>query len=291
VSRGLRVTAAVLALLIACAAWGWALWPRPRLTVTFLDVGQGDAIVVRTAGGGVLLVDAGGRPPDGEDMGRRVVVPFLRSQGVNRIDGLLLTHGDEDHAGGALSVMERLDVRRILVPDAPQQGETFDRVLAEAARRRIPVARLSRGLRLDWSDGAAAEVVNPAGTAAPTESENDASVVLRLRYGVTSLLLTGDAEAEAEARMAAAGGIEADVLKLAHHGSKTSTTERFLEAVRPRAAIISCGKRNRFGHPHPDVTERLERRGVRVFRTDRDGAVTVESDGRELRIYTSLSGR
>lgn len=278
---------------------GWVWWlalapsPWPLLQVTVLDVGQGDAIVVQTPSGRLLMVDTGRTTPE-DDMGRRVVLPFLRAQGLHRIDALLLTHADDDHIGGAATLLERATVRHLLVSPMTSDAPTYRRLLDAARRRAIPITRLARGQTLDFRDGVVAETLHPAPHGPPDSkrSDNNMSLVLRLRYGATSILLTGDAEAPAEAEMERAGvDLRADVLKVGHHGSLTSSSERFLDAVRPQAAILSAGRGNPFGHPHPDVLARLEARRIRVFRTDRDGAICIRSDGRTLRITTTRGER
>jgi competence protein ComEC len=276
--------------LLAALIWWRAPAPALRMTVTVLDVGQGDSIVVQTPSGRVLVVDTGRATPE-DDMGRRVTLPFLRAQGINRVDALALTHPDGDHIGGAATLMERIAVGRLLV-SAPLAGSPdFRRVMEVAKRRGVPVATLARGQALDFRDGVMAEALSP-----PPErliggphADNSESLVLRVRYGSTSLLLAGDAETETEVDMLRnCPDLRADALKLGHHGSKSSSSEPFLDAVRPRAAIVSAGMRNPFGHPNPDVLARLAARGVRVFRTDRSGAITLASDGRALRVTTAL---
>jgi competence protein ComEC len=277
--------------LFVLTVWVWwlALQPLPPcLRVTFLDVGQGDAIVLQTPKGHVMVVDTGRATPE-DDMGRRVVLPFLRAQGVNRVDALVLTHPDIDHIGGAISLLQRITVRYLLLPPSTSDDPLYRHIQEAAERRRIPVRTLARGERIEFSDGVAAEVLHPSVRSAfEQHPDNNASLVLRLRYGRTSLLLTGDTEEEAERDMLRAGeNVRADVLKLGHHGSLTSSSESFLEAVRPQVAIVSAGRGNVYGHPHPEILARLEARHIRLFRTDRNGAITIVSDGREMKIATA----
>lgn len=272
------------------AAAGWCIarltTASPCLKVTVLDVGQGDCLVLQTPQGHVLVVDAGPLSNE-DDAGRRVLLPFLRSQGIQRVDALLLTHSHDDHTGGAVSLMDGIRVDRLLLSAVPMPSATYDRLQQCANEHRIPVSRLERGQRLDFHDGFTAEVLSPDTERPPIDvhRENNGSLVLRVAYGATSFLLTGDAEAEAEQAMLSEGEtLSADVLKLGHHGSRTSTTEPFLNAVQPQIAIASEGRRNLFGHPHPEVLRRLEEHGVKVFRTDRDGAVQFISDGRTIKM-------
>ena len=259
--------------------------------MTFLDVGQGDACVVEGPTGKTVVVDGGGHPGtderDGDDPGTRVVVPFLRYRGISAVDLLVVTHPDDDHAQGLVAVVERLRVRACLDFGHAGTSSAYGRLRERLRRRDIPVIAARRGQRIDLGGGARIEVVHPAAypvSGARSETNNN-SVVLRVVYGRSAVLLTGDAEQEAEADLLASGHtISADLLKIGHHGSRWSTSESFLDRVRPSLAVISCGRENLYNHPHPEVLERLARRGVRVFRTDRQGAVTVETDGDRLRV-------
>jgi competence protein ComEC len=292
-SRHLNFALNTLLALCAVLVWWLALRPAPpRLIVTFLDVGQGDAIVVQTPSGQVMAIDAGRSTPEGDE-GRRTVIPFLRAQGIHRLNGLLLTHPDDDHAGGAVSILEQIPVDRLFINGAPSDAPVYRRALETAQKRGAQTVALAQGQRLDFRDGVRAEVLNPpSDSLSDHRSENDHSLVLRLVYGETELLLTGDAESKAEEEMLRSrADLRADVLKLGHHGSRTATSESFLEAVRPQAAIVSAGPRNLYGHPHAETIQRLEARHIPLFRTDQNGAVTVTSDGRLLRIVVMQPGR
>lgn len=260
------------------------------LRVTFLDVGQGDAAVVESPSGKVLVIDTGGVSHDGrDDQGRSVVAPYLRARGIRRIDTLVLTHPHADHIGGALTLLDRFAVLRVLDNGAPDGEILAERIRKEAARRQVECGGAVRGQLLDFGDGVIARIL------APTPAErlgdaNDASVVLRLEYGRTRFLFTGDAEeSEEEDLLHDRQPLEADVLKVGHHGSRTSTTAPFLRAAHPRLAVISVGKHNLYGHPDPEVLDLLRRRGTPVRRTDRCGAVLCVSDGAEIRVETMRS--
>ena len=280
---------ALLGLISAVLSGGiysWQTAAPPQLRVTFLDVGQGDSIVVQTPSGRTLLVDTG-RLSDDDDMGRRVVVPWLRRRGINGIDAMLLTHPDDDHIGGAVTVLQRLRVSRLFIYSDAIPTPNWERVLKTAKNRGCRTVPLCRGQMIDFHDGAVAEVLNPpAGPLFRTHhADNDASLVVRLRYGATSVMLTGDAEEFSEKDMIDSGmDLRADVLKLGHHGSKSSSSEEFLDAVQPAVAIVSAGAKNVYGHPHPSVIERVTTRHIRVLRTDVDGAITLDSDGKQIAI-------
>jgi competence protein ComEC len=232
--------------------------PDGVLRVTVLDVGQGDAVVVETPDGRALLIDAGSGGPGRLDVGERVVAPFLWNRGILRLAATAVTHLDADHAGGMPAVHRLLGVPRRLTAEslAPE-----------------PYA----------AGGAVLSLVRPR--AEPQAGRNDESLVLRLEYGLASFLLASDIEAAREAELLAAGApLAATVLKVAHHGARASSTAGFLRAVGPTVAVISVGARNVYGHPDPGVLARLDAAGARVLRTDRDGAVVFETDGRTLAV-------
>ena len=231
--------------------------------VTTLDVGQGLAVLVRTANR-ALLYDAGPAFGAEADSGERIVAPFLRATGVARLDALVLTHNDADHTGGAASVLATLEVERMLHALPPAHA-----LLALAAAPQ----RCKRGMAWEW-DGVQFEVLHPAPGGA-ARRRNDDSCVLRVTAGGATMLLTGDIERGAEAELLGAGVLRADVLLVPHHGSRTSSTEAFLAAVRPSLAVAATGYRSRFGHPHEEVLARYAAAGIGFLRTDRDGAVTV----------------
>jgi competence protein ComEC len=267
-------------------------WPVPRetgaLVVTFLDVGQGDSIVVETPSGRTVVVDTGrGENPD--DMGRRVLVPFLRSRGITAVDELVLTHGDGDHVGGALSLLRSIPVRHIITGKPALSAEEMQPLLTEVRRMKAGVQTVHRGQFFETPDGVRFEVLGPAEPvpAGFPHPDNNHSVVLKVLFGRTSILLTGDAEAEAEADMVRSlRNLPSDVLKLGHHGSRTSSTSRFLQSVRAKVGVVSCGRGNSYGHPHPDVVRRASQMGMQLIRTDTMGTLTLRSDGRQIRATT-----
>lgn len=285
--RGAGLLASSLAL--GGLAWGGPGAPGDgRLEVNFLDVGQGDAIVLRSPSGRYMLVDAGGSFDERFDVGETVVAPFLWRRRVREIDALVLTHAHPDHVAGAPRLARSFGVAAVWEGPAPSQ----DRVYAEldAALRAAGAARLTlrRGARFAW-DGVCLEVRGPAPPARPPlRTRNDDSLVIELTFGAVAMLLTGDVEAAGEASLA---GGPVSLLKVAHHGSRTSTTAGLLDAADPELAVISVGNRNPFGHPAAEVMERLRDRGVRIFRTDHDGTVQVDTDGRDLRVRSSRSQR
>jgi competence protein ComEC len=257
-----------------------------RLHVTTLDVGQGDALVVRTPAGRAHVVDVGGiRPPF--DAGERIVAPALWSWGVRRLETVVVTHAHPDHAGGLAAVLRAFPARDAWEGKAPARDAGYEAqrraLVASGARRRA----VSRGVAAEW-DGVRVEVLGPRGGSPPWRTRNDDSVVLRLSLGEVALLLTGDVEQAGEGGM---GAVRADAVKVAHHGSRSSSAPAFVASTGARAVVISAGARNPFGHPHPEVLERWRRSGALVLRTDRDGAVTFSTDGRRLWVRTQRGGR
>ncbi len=256
-----------------------------RFHVTVLDVGQGDALVVRSPRGRVFVVDAGAAFEGRFDLGETVVAPFLWSLGTRRIEALVLTHAHPDHVGGAPFLLRAFSVGETWEGPAPVEDRRYARLDEELREAGVVRRSVSRGVSAEW-DGVRVRVMGPPPPARPPPAvRNDDSVVLALEYGTVRLLLTGDIEGPAEEALDSPA---AAVLKVPHHGSRSSSHERFVAEVSPRVAIVSTGRRNPFGHPHPEVLERYRRRGALLLRTDRDGAVTVSTDGE--RVWVSAFG-
>jgi len=252
-----------------------------RLTVEFLDVGQGDAILVRARDGATMLVDTG--PPQGVGL-----MEHLRARSVRRLDVLVLTHADADHIGGADRLLENMPVDLALTGGSLADTDTWREVAREVAWRDVETATLRRGASFDLSEDVRVDVLHPTAEFVEAgDDRNDGSVVLRVAMGDVSFLLTGDAEAEAEAAMllgAEEALLDCDVLKAGHHGSGGSTTAVFLAATSPVEAVMSCGRGNRYGHPAATTLQRCEAGGARVRRTDEHGTVRYDTDGRRLRV-------
>jgi beta-lactamase superfamily II metal-dependent hydrolase len=236
-----------------------------------LDVGQGDAMLLMHPEV-TLVIDVG-------RFDRSDVVPLLRSHGVEKIDLLIITHPHADHIGQFDRVMSAFDVSEVWWSGSVATSRTFERAVA-ALEASDALYEEPRGGQTTTVGPLLIEILHP-GAGDSLRDLNDASIALRITYGDFRLVTTGDAERTAEARMVArwSDRLAADVLLLGHHGSSTSTTPAFLDAVAPSVAIYSAGRDNRYGHPHAEVVERVRGRGVILFGTDRDGTVTVVTDG------------
>lgn len=245
--------------------------------IHLLDVGQGDAVALRSPGGRWLLVDAG-LARQGFDAGAALVVPYLAGRGVRRLDALVITHPHADHMGGAAAVIRSLRPRWAGGPAAVVGAPQYLGLLRAAGAAGVPWLAVRRGMELDL-DGMIVTILYPDRPGMRVEDPNDASVVMRVVYGKFSALLTGDAPASVEDLLVERMGseLEADLLKVGHHGSSTSTSARLLTATGARLAVISAGRGNRYGHPNRDVLARLRQEQIRVYRTDRHGTVVIRA--------------
>ena len=292
-----------LVLLLAALCFCVATYPfSPRLDpglleLTVLDVGQGDSIFVVFPDGRTMLLDGGGLPAFGQtrgvgyersfDVGEQVVSPYLWERGLKHIDVVALSHAHQDHLGGLGAVLENFTVGEMWV-GRDVASAAYRRLLAEAAERGAPVVHHHRGDSLSWG-AVQGLVLWPEDTSPAERGSNDDSLVLRLEYQSVAFLLAGDIERQVESQLVTRGDpLHADFLKIAHHGSRTSSTEAFLAAVEPRVEVISAGEGNPYGHPNADVLAHLAGHGARMLRTDRDGAVTVTSDGRTVRVRSFM---
>ena len=281
-SRRLTVAAALVCAVVATSSLVVRDLRRrfaDTLTVTFLDVGQGDAAVVEAPGGSVMLIDGGGTRDGQFDTGARIVEPFLRAKGISRLDVVALSHPHPDHLNGLFRILQRFPVGAFWSSGDDGRNPEYRRLIALAQARGVPtpeVAPMALG-------GARVVPLGPFldGRVAPPPglTVNDASLVLRVTFAGRSVLFAGDLEADGEGELAGRRAlgqtVRSDVLKVPHHGSRTSSSDELLDAVEPELAVMSLGWRNQFHFPAPEVLGRYAARGERTLRTDRDGAVTV----------------
>lgn len=290
------VTATLLAATVLVATHPFA--PRlakGKLELSVLDVGQGDSLFLVSPSGHTMLIDAGGPPPQfglqqqqrASDPGEESVSPFLWSRGIKKVDVVALTHAHQDHLGGIPAVLENFQIGALWI-SREVRAPALKKIESIAKLRNIPILHESSGQTFDW-DGVEGRFLWPEpdfGDSAETAQNND-SLVLRMQFRNRSFLLPGDAESQAESEMLSKNvpdSLQADVLKVGHHGSKNSTTPEFLAAIHPHWAIISAGEGNPYGHPSPALLQRLEEANVKILRTDRNGAIHILTDGDQIEI-------
>lgn len=277
-----RILAAVTAGVWIWAVLGFRAADRGGIALYVLDVGQGDAILIRTPHGHWISVDGGPRGPMG-DAARRVVIPFLQRHGADRLDLTVATHGDADHLGGVPELVSTFDPRLVLEPGQPLGTPLYAEFLATVRAYAVPwrAARLGDTLVID---SVRLAVLHPTARGVARDLRpNENSVVLRVSYRAFDAVLTGDAGLPAESTTVRFVR-RSEVLKVGHHGSSGATGDRWLDAVHPKVAVISVGAHNRYGHPAAATLARLRRHGAAIYRTDHGGTVTIRSDGHYLEV-------
>ena len=272
----------VLAWLAGCrGAAAQAPQPTGRLRVDFIDVGQGDAALVTSPAGKTVLID-GGLAEAGA-----TVVAFLGGRGIETLDLVFLTHRHADHLGGLPAVVDKYGTRMFLDAPYPHEIQEYARLLALLDQQHVPVRQAERGRSIDLGAGARLTLLGPPEPPI-TNSRSDVnanSVVSRIDFGKVGILFAADAEAQTERWLLdSQASLRAAVLKVAHHGSRYSSTPKFLQAVQPLVAVVSVGAGNEYHHPDAQTLERLARMGARVLRTDVDGPITIESDGSKIEV-------
>jgi competence protein ComEC len=263
-----------------------------ELELTAIDVGQGDSLMVAFPDGKRILVDGGGIPAFGRiarsqlDIGEDVVAPYLWDRGIRTLDAIAITHAHEDHVGGVPALINDFHPRQIWTGATPESPE-WQAVREKALQTGATIVPMQSGNRFLFG-GAEIEILAPLSGYVPLDTpKNNDSLVMRIRYGARIFLLTGDVERPIERQLIEAGeSPHADVLKVAHHGSRTSSTEEFLDSVHPAFAVISAGFENSYGHPHPAIVGRLNDRHIAMLRTDLNGLITIRTDGKHLTVET-----
>ena len=292
----IRRGGATFALTLALAATSLVLWPARLpardLRITVLDVGQADSIVIETPSRHAILVDAGGRlerGPQGDDsvaerVGERIVVPFLIREGIHQLDAVVISHPHGDHVGGCSPVLRKLRVAEIADSGQTYGGHAYHDCLDTAHDDGVPIVYPRAGTVWNTNDGVTFTFIGPSLPFIDGKNAiNDNSIAFILAYKHFRMLFTGDAGVAAEQRFLAEGvDLHADVLKVGHHGSAYSSSPDFIAAVHPRYAIISVGRHNMFGHPAPSTLATLERLGASMYRTDENGGVSINTDGRRV---------
>ena len=254
--------------------------PKNYLEVNFVDVGQGDCIHIKTSHNKNILIDSGGSEQSSYNVGTNILVPYLLDNTNGIIDTIIISHFHEDHAEGAIEVLKTLKVNRIIIGTQPKDTELYTEFLKISKEKNIPIFTCTSNNSF-YIDGIKLEVLYPKKDLDINEDLNNNSMIMKANIYGTSILFTGDAEdlEENELLKSYSSNLEeldVDILKVGHHGSKSSSTEEFLKAVSPNISIISCGVNNKFGHPHKAALERIEKYCKNIFRTDQSGEISLK---------------
>jgi len=251
-----------------------------KLEVHFLDVGQADSILVQLPNSQTMLIDAGNNPD------ANFVVDYIKEAGVKKIDYLVGTHPHEDHIGGLDLVIKSFDIGRVIMPNITHTTKTFKDVLLAVQDKELKITKAEAGKMLLDESGLTIKILAPKGT--DYKDLNNYSSVIKITFGNTGFLFQGDAEDLIEDEILTGGtDVKADVLKIGHHGSNSSSTKAYLEAVNPTYTVISVGAGNDYGHPHQETLDRLKNAGVQIYRTDIMGTLIFTSDGNKITVSES----
>lgn len=244
------------------------------MSVTYLNVGQGDSELIQVNGIN-MLIDAG------TNAGANDLVKDLKNRGIKTIDIAIATHPHEDHIGGIDEVLENFDVKSFYAPKVAHTTKTYENMLKAVKNEGLKIKQIKEGTKIDLGKDTEVQVYSPVKS--QYEELNNYSPVMKISYGQNSFMFTGDAESLVEKEILSENkDLKADVLKLGHHGSHSSTSEEFLKAVDPSIAIVSCAKDNKYGHPHKETMSNLKKAGITVYETFRDGDITISSNGKKL---------
>lgn len=255
---------------------------KGNVTVHFIDVGQGASQLIVGPLGKTMLIDAGNN--DKEEL----IVAYLKKQKINKIDILIGTHPDADHIGGMDAVIDNYEIGKIYMPKVQANTKTFADVLLAVQEKGLKVTTAKAGITLDWESNVKINMIAPINQ---YDDTNEMSAVIHLSYGSTSFLFTGDAEAGSEKDMISSNAnLRADVMMIGHHGSNSSTTQAFLNAVQPTYAVIQVGKDNKYGHPTSEVLQRLNVKKIKVYRNDEQGNIIFTTNGKDITVKTSGGG-
>lgn len=248
-----------------------------NLRLHFIDVGQGDSSLIITPNGNTILIDAG------DEAHAKKVLSYVREQGIEKLDLVIATHPDADHIGGMDKVIKNFDIGVFAMPDVSAKTNQYKQIQRELKAKKMRATRLYQGDEVQIDDDIDFEILSPV-KGKKYDDTNEYSIVAKIVYKDTSFILMGDATMENEVDIINnVPDIDIDVLKLGHHGSSTSSSDYFITKTSPKIAIISCGKNNKYGHPHQEVMRVLKKHGVTPYRTDEMGDIVITSDGKEIK--------
>ena len=280
----------IICLLIVLILINFIIYIFPqKLRIFFIDVGQGDSTLIITPDKKTVLIDGGGS--DSFDVGEKVLLPYLLDRRILKVDYVLIPHFDTDHATGVAQILGKIDVSSIILTRQLEENDIYRHILSIAKEKKIKLIYVKEGDVLKIG-GIKISIIHPENKLMINNPMNNNSIVCKVEYNSFSMLLTGDIEMEAEELILRKNiNLKADVLKVAHHGSKTSTTGEFLKAINPKVALIGVGKNNNFGHPSNEVIQRLKENGTRIYRTDENGeiSITVNKKGRIIKIQRCIT--
>ena len=247
-----------------------------------IDVGQGDSTLIVTPQGKNILIDGGGS--ESYDVGKNILLPYLLDRKVTKLDYVIISHFDTDHVGGILTVLEELNVKKVIIGKQYENSENYEKFLETVKNKKILVMQVQKGDKINIEKDVQIKVLFPEEKMIEENSINNNSLVFKLIYKDISILFTGDIEKIAEEQIVNLyfrnNILKSTILKVSHHGSKTSSTQEFLELVHPKIALIGVGENNLYGHPNDDVIERLKNINAKIYRTDNDGEIIVEVNKR-----------
>lgn len=250
------------------------------LKVHYIDVGQGDCILIQAPSGKNMLIDAGNNS-DGDK-----ITSYIKNLGIKKLDIVVGTHPHADHIGALDDIINTFNIGQVVMPKVSYTTRTYEDVLLAVQSKNLKITSARAGVNLDLGTGIATTLNGPVSD--KYSNLNDYSAVIHLTFGNTSFLFTGDAEEQPESEMVASGtNLKADVLKIGHHGSSSSTSSTFLNKVSPKHAVIMLGKDNSYGHPHEETINKLTNAGIKIYRTDMNGTIIVTSDSKSLEFNTS----
>lgn len=267
---------AMLLLLTGCQFTTQKAEPLSGMEITYLDVGNADCEIIRMEDGTNIIIDAGTKDQSGN------IIRTLKRKGIRKIDYLIATHPHADHIGGMEDIIDSAEIGTVVFPSVVHTSKTYENLLKKIKEKEIPAVKAESGVVLHETDRCKIQLVAPKKDE-KYESLNNYSAVLHIAYGNTTFLFAGDAEKLSENEMLNYE-IRSDVLKVGHHGSRTSSSEKFIAKVNPRIAVISCGKDNEYGHPHQETLETLK--NAEVYRTDKNGDIIIHTDGTNLTVAT-----